>query len=336
MRRIRPMVILAAIAAVSVPLLVAAPASAAAPPVVNVQSNGSSIGVNVQAAAGVAGISAEIFDEETGTRIGATNVFTLEFGTATNGTWKSERLVLPEYDYHDVVVTVTDADGGSTVATGMLHYLIMLSLDQVRLSRTTITYTQRSVTVRGRVMATPPDTGVAAPLGGWYPVSMSAASGGTAINLTSRPNGTFVGTVTFGDYVDSLILVADFNGNRPGYYWSGTYDYILDVKPAPTKVSVAVNRTSVRVGQTVVATGALTRNLGTGFAAVPNSTVDAAWCVSAGSCTTIGSVPTDASGNYTVSYEPIATGWFQISHSPPSNMNLLGSAVKTSRVVTVR
>jgi hypothetical protein len=333
MRRFRSVIILAAIAAVSVPLLVAPPASAATPPVVNVQSNNSSIGVNVQAAAGVAGISAEIFDDETGARIGATNVFTLVFGTATNGTWRSEHLVLPEYDYHDVVVTVTDNDGVSTVATGTLHYLIILSLADLTYSRTTITYAKRSVTVRGRVLATPPDTGVAVPIS--WKVGLAAAVG-TAINVASGADGTFAGTVTFTGFVDSVIAVADFDGARPEYYWSGTYDMYPTVKPAPTRLSLQLSRVKVRVGQTVTANGTLTRNLGEGYVPVAGAPVAVQWCVTASSCTSVGSVTTDAGGNYATTYAPTATGWFQLTHVPSGpDSQLLGSATKSSRLITV-
>jgi hypothetical protein len=270
---------------------------------------------------------------ETGTQIGATSVFTLQSGTATDGTWLSERLVLPEFDYHDITVTVTDNDGVSTTANGVLHYLIMLSLADLTYSRTTITYAHRSVTVRGRVLATPPDTGVAAPIR--WKVGLAAAVG-TAVNVTSLADGRFAGTVTFTGFVDSVIAVADFDGTRPEYYWSGTYDMYPTVKPAPTRLSLQVSRAKVRPGQTVTANGTLTRNLGEGFVPVADAAVAVEWCVSTSSCASIGSVTTDGGGNYATTYAPTATGWFQLTHTPSGpDSQLLGSAAKTSRVITV-
>ena len=198
--------------------------------------------------------------------------------------------MLPEYDYHNVSVTVTDNDGVTTTATGSLHYLILLSLADLTYSRTTITYAKRSVTVRGRVLATPPDTGVAAPIS--WKVGLAAAVG-TAINVTSRADGTFAGTVTFTGFVDSVIAVADFDGARPEYYWSGTYDMYPTVKPAPTRLSLQLSRVKLRVGQTVTANGTLTRNLGEGYVPVAGAPVAVQWCVTASSCTPVGSVTTD-------------------------------------------
>jgi hypothetical protein len=334
MRRGRVLAALAAAAVAVTGVAVTLPASAAAAPVINVFShNQSQVRVNVDAEAGVAGMTGQVLDDETGQQVATLDDFTLVSGDATDGLWESEKVQLPEFDVYRVEVTVTDTAGAATVGTGPLGYLIQPEFDQLRLNRTTVTYANRKVTVRGRLLGRWPYTEEVRPLAG-FPVDVLARYDGTSTRVTTKADGTFAATVTFGDSVESvLVAYPDNSVLRPEYNRTEERELYVTAQPAPTRLSLAVDRARVRLGGSVTATGKLTRNLGSGYVAVPGAPVDAAWCTSDTACTPVGSVTTDAAGGYSVTTAPPASGWFQLTHTPSGPF--LGSALKTSRLVTV-
>ncbi|MEV0714091.1 hypothetical protein [Asanoa sp. NPDC050611] len=341
MRRIRHIIALGAVGAIAA-FALPAPALAAAPPVVGQATNDredpTRIRVSTTADADVASVTAHLVSYSTQEVVASTSDFALASGTARDGDWVSTPLRLSAIGTFRIDVEVTDVDGNHTRRdlAGSFGYFVTTSFDQLSLNRSTVTYQNRTVTVRGRMLGTWPGSTTARPVGAGLPVQLSSYCCQFATAYT-RADGTFVGTIGFDDTVGPVSVSYQYDNDHPGY--AGTeqiYDLPVTVTPAPTRFTLALDRSRVDLGETVTATGTLTRNYGDGYVPLADAPVVAGWCESTSMCRFLGVLATtDAEGRYTLTVAPSSTGYLQLSHSGSDQDVFLGDALKTSRWVTV-
>ncbi|GAA1032482.1 hypothetical protein GCM10009557_31140 [Virgisporangium ochraceum] len=322
-------------------LLAPGAAYAANAPVVNWATTNeqdlSRIQVSVTADAPITRITAHLFRQFTTDEVATTSAFSLVQDSGATTVWESASLRLPDLGVYRLDIEVTDADGATTRRNdaGVLAYFARTFFDQMSTNRTEVTYQQRQVTIRGRLMGRWP-TGLVQPLAGFpvYGTAYPPAGPGGAPSTTTRADGTFAVTVTMGGqgWVQAQYPSTD---DHPGFFAGNSPQLPIGVRGAPTRLTLSVSSTRLVYPQELTVTGQLTRNLGEGWQPVPDAYIGISWCsVFGGECNPgVDSVTTDANGNYTVTMTPAISGWLELGHHDIDPF--LGSVTKTSAQVVV-
>lgn len=323
---------------------VSAPAAAfaASPPVVNwVVTNDqdwSRFRVSITAEANVTQITAHLFREFTTVEVATTRAFGRVDGTDSDGVWESASMLLPDLGAYRIDIEARDANGLTVRQdfAGTLLYYGRMFFDQMSTNRSEVTYTQRDVTVRGRLMGRWPN-GRTEPLAGFevsafgYP----PAGPGAAPTVVTRADGTFAATVTMGG-PGWIQVTAPYTDAHPGFLQGQSDQLPITVRPAPTRLTLTLDKARAVYPEQVTVTGRLTRNLGGGFEPVADAYINVNYCSifdTSGVCGGAGSTTTDADGNYTLTFTPSVSGWLEVGHSDFDPF--LGTVIKTSRVISV-
>ncbi|GAB1508068.1 hypothetical protein [Actinophytocola sp. KF-1] len=311
-------------------------ASAATPPVVNwahsVEDDLGTLEVAARAEAGVTALRAHIRKYGVDQDIAVVDDFVLVSGTVQDGVWRTPQPVqLAEFDYYDVVVDVTDADGNvaSGPSRGTLTYAVRTTFSPLRIDPPAVTYTDREVTVSGTLTGTRPDNREVVPVpGGAVDVSSIAAEGQPA-TVTTAADGTFAATLVMAGPGD---VYAVFGAE--GYYMRANSEPTpVEVVPAESRISLRLSATEVDQGAPVTVSGQLTwLSPDNGWQPLAGKQIGVLHCSdSLGYCNTFEYPITDAEGRYSVVMTPWSTGHFRVGY--PSDDPFVGRAVAEADIV---
>jgi hypothetical protein len=243
--------------------LVAAPAvaQAASPPVVNwahsVEDDLGTLEVAAEAEAGVTSLRAHIRKYGVEPDIAVVEDFELVSGTVQDGVWRTpEPVQLAEFDYYDVVVDVTDADGNvaSGPSRGTLTYAVRTTFSPLRIDSPAVTYTDREVTVSGTLTGKRPDNREVVPVPGGEVSVVSLAAEGQPVTVTTAEDGSFAATLVMTGPGDAY---AEFG--QEGYYMRANSEFApIGVSPTESRITIATSATEVEQGAQVTVSGQLT------------------------------------------------------------------------------
>jgi hypothetical protein len=266
------------------------------------------IQVSVSSDAGVTGVTAHVVAPSTGTEVAVVSAFHLSSGTAQAGVWVSNEVQLSDLGSYQLNVEATDADGGHTEADaiGTLAYFVTMSIDGLT-TTPTLTYTQRNYTVSGKLIGRWPGTGATAPVSGMAIYALI-------------PGGDFTDTITTGakgqfslsgpvSYTDGIGFVSTLDDPDHRYYTQGYSDlFAATVKPASTKVTVHLDRSSIMSGDPVTVSGDASWKSPDGMVPMANARISIGVCPRGADepdrCFSGPTTTTDDSGHYSFVANP--------------------------------
>jgi uncharacterized protein YaiE (UPF0345 family) len=327
--------------AAAVALVGAVPAAAAAatPPIVMWASSSSDdlgiVQIGARAEAGIDGLTAHIRSYATGEEVAVVTSFSLSSGTVENGVFTSAtRVQLDRFASYRIDVDAVDTLGQRTAqqSAGSLSYFIQPIFSALSFDHTTITYSRRTVKVKGTVSGKWPTDGLLRPISR-MPVRVGSYFDPFVLVQTS-PAGRFSGEVTLDDEAD---LYAKFSGD--GDYVPGESQFQhISVQPSPTRFTVKVSPAQVKLGETVTISGQLTWKSPDGWQPLANRRFGLLECDAPEQCPVhIDDLPkTDADGRFSVTSVPFATGFYQVGFAGQDETGLpdpfLAEVVSTAPV----
>ncbi|MDQ3785663.1 MAG: hypothetical protein M3422_00270, partial [Actinomycetota bacterium] len=257
--------------------------------------------------------------------------FVLVSGTVHDGVWRTpEPVRLAVFDYYDVVVDVTDADGNvaSGPSRGTLTYAVRTTFSPLRVDPPAVTYTDRKVTVSGTLTGKRPDNRETVPVpGGEVWVSSSAAE--APVSVTTAADGSFAAELVMTGPGEAY---AEFGAE--GYYMRANSEPVpIEVVPAESRITVETTATEVEQGAQVTVSGQLTwLSPDNGWQPLAGKQVGVLHCSdSLGYCNTFEYPITDADGRYSVVMTPWSTGHFRVGF--PSEDPFVARAVAEADIV---
>jgi hypothetical protein len=270
------------------------------------------IQVSASSDAGVTGLTAHIVRQDTKAEVAVTTSFHLSSGTAEAGVWQSDEVVLPDLGYYTLNIEATDAAGGHTESDGIGTFVYAVRMYFADLKTTpTLTYTQRDYTVSGKLMGRWPGTGVTAPVGG-VPVYALVPGGTFTETVTTGAKGQFSmsAPVTYADGGPGYVSTIDDPNHV--YFIQGYSDLAAaKIKPAPTRVTVHLDRNSIVSGEAVTVSGDATWKSPNGWVPMPNAAIAIGLCPrgndDAQFCFNGPTTSTDSNGHYSYVVNPYDT-----------------------------
>ncbi len=187
---------------------VPAVATAAAPPTVNwaisSQDDLGIVQIYASAEAGIEGLTAHIRSTATGEEVATVTSFSLSSGTRQEGVFTADsRVQLDKFGIYQIDVDAVDTLGQQTSesSAGSLVYAIQPIFSALSFDHTTITYTRRTVTVKGTLSGKWPTDGLLRPIS---QKSVEIRSNwGSSVEVQTNSAGRFTGTVTL-DKADDI------------------------------------------------------------------------------------------------------------------------------------
>ncbi|MEV4267656.1 hypothetical protein [Kribbella sp. NPDC049584] len=266
--------------------------------------------IGASAEAGIAGLTAHIRSYATGAEVATVTSFSLVSGTSQNGLFEADtRVRLDQLGTYQIDVDAVDSLGQRTSqpSAGVLNYVIQPIFSALSFDRTTITYSRRTVKVKGTVSGKWPTDGLLRPISR-MPVRVSTIFE-SFVDVQTGTDGRFAGAVTLNQEDD---LYARFLGDSDYASADSQFQHI-SVQPSPTRFTIDVTPRQVKLGQPVTISGRLTWRSPDGWRPLPNRRFGLLECDGPDQCPVIVDVPaTDADGRFSVTSVPYATGYYQV------------------------
>jgi len=268
-----------------------------------------------KAPAGVTSLTAHLLSPITGAEVASTSAFTLESGTANDGTWVTDApFSLPALGMYRVDTELVDGNGTHTTQTnvGYLAYERLSGLVSMAVNPPSPTSVQPTVTISGKLQATEPASSVVSAIGGatirLFTDQTPRWGDEQFVSVTTQPDGTFSIPMTFSH---SGYLLVEHLGDR-ATHTAGTTK-TLDIGASST-ITVNVDHALINPGDPLTISGVVTKNAGGGWEPDPGAQVKIENCpADLGYCGGELSTVTDASGHYSLTTEWYSTGKIQVS-----------------------
>lgn len=271
--------------------------------------------VSITSPSDVTDVRAHIREYNTGAEVAVQEDFYLQSGTERDGVWRSNPIVLDKLGYYRVDVEVTDEAGHHVTQTdaGDLDYSVVTFFDNVTLNRTTVTYENRNVTVRGWLKGRWPGSGEIRSLGR-FPMTVNADFSWDAV--TTRTDGSFTGTVTIGRKDERVYATYTYDNDHLFHGSSRSAETTIAINKRPMRITIGADRPKILKDETVTVSGQLTWRTPEGWVPVPNVQPGVSLCSSVDYCQTyLGSATTDADGRYSLTASPYQSGRLQVGYS---------------------
>jgi hypothetical protein len=267
------------------------------------------IQVKAASEAGITGLVAHIVPPGGGNEVAAVSSFHLDSGTAQDGVWHSDEVILPELGWYTLNVEATDAAGGHTEldGAGTLSYVVKMYYDGLK-TTAAVSFSQRVYHVSGKLMGRWPGTLATAPIAG-MPVQASIPGGSFTDVVDTGKKGQFslAGTVTSTDNTYGYISTG-YAPDRPYLLQGYAQLPFPTVKQSPTKVTVHLDRNSVVSEDPIVVSGDATWKSPDGWAPFANARIAIGACypgtTDPSNCMNGPSTTTDANGHYSYTINP--------------------------------
>jgi len=307
-----------------------AAARAAALPVINwafsVNDDLGRLQTSISAEAGVASITAHVVSYATQQEVASTSAFTLREGTAQDGVWvTTDRFQIAQLGGYRVDMEVTDQDGQHITSpyAGELNYAVATFIDRARARPATVTYTDRDVTVSGRLRGRWPADGAVRSIGG-FPMYASGPPFAYGETVTAA-DGTF-SVVLHIEEAGFVMAATGYDPQFSAYLSTQTEELPVRIKPAATKVTAKVSKQKVLAGESVTLSGQITWKSPDGWLPLAGAQFGVLHCWTESDCSSIAYPTTDAAGRYSLTVTPYRTGWYQVGVHPDDPFKALGSA----------
>ncbi|WP_157979762.1 hypothetical protein [Kribbella monticola] len=299
--------------------VVPAAAIAAAPPTVNwahgSQDDPGIVEVYASAEAGIEGLTAHIRSMTSGEEVATVTSFSLSSGTVHEGVYTADsRVQLDKFGIYRIDVDAIDTLGQRTSlqSAGSLVYVIQPSFSALSFDHTTITYSRRTVKVKGTLSGKWPTDGLVRPISG-QPVEILSLFG-PSVGVQTGSDGRFTGTVTLNKADD---ISAYFNIRSNDYGFAESESQHISVQPLRTRIAVKVTPGQVKAGEPVTISGQLTWNSPDGWQPLANRPFGLSECDEFEYCWgAVDDQPvTDAEGRFSITAVPHVTGYYQVGFS---------------------
>ncbi|MEV4820562.1 hypothetical protein [Micromonospora sp. NPDC049274] len=271
--------------------------------------------VSITSPSDVTDVRAHIRDYNTGAEVAVQENFYLQSGTERDGVWRSSPIILDKLGYYRVDVEVSDEAGHHVTQTdaGDLDYSVVTFFDNVTLNRTTVTYENRNVTVRGWLKGRWPGSREIRSLGK-FPMSVNADLSWDAV--TTRADGSFTGTVTIGRKDEMVYAAYSYDNDHLFHGSSRSAETTIAITKRPMRITIGADRPKILKDETVTVSGQLTWRTPEGWVPVPGVQPVVSLCSSVDYCQTfLGSATTDADGRYSLTVSPYQSGRLQVGYS---------------------
>lgn len=316
-RRSFAVVVTAVVAAVLLPGV--ASATPAPPTVFFASSKSDDLGVleiTASAEAGINRSTAHIRSFATGAELAVVNSFSLVSGTLQNGTFSSiDPIQLSQLGIYRVDVEATDTLGQTTTAlfAGTLEYLIQPSFSALFFDRTSITFSNRTIKVKGTLSGKSPSDRQLRPVGH---VSVRVSTPFEPhVDVMTGADGRFTGTLTL-NAPDQVFASFNASGEIPDYASAESDFQRITVIPSKTRFTITVSPAQVKAGEPVTVSGQLTWRSPDGWQPLADRQFGLLACSAPDICGGQVDVPhTDADGRFQVSTVPFQTGFYQVGFS---------------------
>lgn len=289
-------------------------ATAASPPSVAWASSSENdfgiVQIGASAEAGITGLTAHIRSYATGAEVAVVTSFSLVTGTIQNGVFAADtRVHLDQLGSYRIDVDAVDALGQRTSqqSVGTLSYVIQPIFSALYFDRTTITYDQRTVKVKGTLSGKWPTDGLLRPIAR-MPVRISAVYE-SPVDVQTGVDGRFTGALTLNQEDE---IYARFTTDNDYASADSQWQHI-SVQPSPTRFTIDVTPAQVKLGEQVTISGRLTWKSPDGWQPLANRHFGLLECQQPDQCPVMVDVPqTDADGRFSVTAVPYATGFYQV------------------------
>lgn len=286
--------------------------------------------VSITSPSDVTDVRAHIREYNTGAEVAVQEDFYLQSGTERDGVWRSNPIVLDKLGYYRVDVEVTDEAGHHVTQTdaGDLDYSVVTFFDNVTLNRTTVTYENRNVTVRGWLKGRWPGSGEIRSLGR-FPMSVNAGFSWDAV--TTRADGSFTGTVTIGRKDVMVYASYSYDNDHLFHGSSRSAETPIAITKRPMRITIEADQSKILKDENVTVSGRLTWRTPEGWVPVPGVEPGVSLCMSADYCRTyLGSATTDADGRYSLTTSPYESGRLQVGYS--MNDEFVSAAIASTNI----
>jgi hypothetical protein len=296
------------------------------------------IQVGAASAAAITALTAHIVTSDTSAEVGSTSAFHLVSGTAENGLWRSDEVLLPNLGQYRLNVEADDAAGGHSVTNGLgsFNYSVQTYFDNLK-TTPTITYAHRDYQISARLMGRWPGTGAIAPVVG-MPVQALVPE---SLNFTDVVASGPKGQVSLSAPIDSLgggtgfISTNDDPDHR--FYLQG-YSTLPEptIKPAASKITVHLDKKTVVSNGEVTVSGDATWQSPDGWVPMANASVAVGVCSSTAdlNCFSGPNTSTDATGHYSFVLNPSIGAAIRAAVNSPDPF--IKSAVSAAAKITVQ
>jgi hypothetical protein len=295
------------------------------------------IQVGASSEAGVTDITAHLISDRTGAEVAVVTAFHLSSGTATDGIWESDEVILPDLGAYRLNVEASDSAGGHSTANGIgdLNYAVAMSFTGLK-TTPTVSYTQRTYKVSGQLMGLWPGTRATAPIPAMSIYAL--IPGGTfayAAPTDAKGRFSLSGPVTeaggFG-YLSTM-----YNADQPFYLQAYTDLTMPRIKTSPTKVTIHLDRRSIVSQDPVTVSGDATWKSPDGWVPMANARIAIGQCPRGvddpDRCFSGPTTSTDANGHYSYVINPYDTDLIMANVS--SDDIYVQSAAMASAKITV-
>ena len=275
------------------------------------------IRVSASSDAGVTGITAHVVRPDTGAEVAVVTSFHLFSGTTEAGVWHSDEVLLPDLGFYTLNVEAFDAGGGHTAADGIgsLVYAVKMYFADLKTTRT-LTYTQRTYELSGKLMGRWPGTGVTAPVPG-MPIYALIPGGDFTDTVTTGATGQFSmsGPVS---YTGGSGLVSTVDDPNHRYYLQAYSDLAeAAIKPAATRVTVQLDPDAIGSGEAVTVSGDASWKSPNGWVPMANAPIAIGQCPRGDDgpslCFNGPTTSTDANGRYSFVLNPYDTDMIKVA-----------------------
>lgn len=297
----------------------------------NGQANPGTIEISIDTDEPVAAIHADFINQETAQPGGAADDFVLGEPAGTWLRYRTASPVIMEPGDYEVEVRITGADGAVTRHTDQIRYLVVATVEDVRLDPPVVDWDHRDVTVTGVLRGRWPGTGEVRPIGGATIDYWVHLAGGDPI--VTAADGTFSRTFTMSGVINVIEL----------RYWSGSphtvdgglVDRSVEVAPQETRVSMSTDKRRAKAGEPITLTGTIERRGPAGWVPAPprfDVWIDNG-CDDTGCAFGFNDVQVAPDGTFSVQTPAQRTGYFKVAVS--SSLQYFSGSTGRTRVVTV-